>query len=298
MKFTVFTPTYNRASTIHRVYDSLCKQTYKNFEWLIIDDGSTDETRTIVENWIGSNQIKIRYFYQENTHKFYTILKAAKIAEGEFIYILDSDDECVPEALDTFYQTWRNIENKDNFSGVTGLCIDQFGNRNGDNFPSDQFDSNTLECSLRYKVKGEKTGIVRTDILKEFQFGNEYFSNGFIPEGVIWYSIANRGYKTRYINKVLRIYYINEGIDSIMNNRNFKKNSFGDMVSNEIMLNSASKYMRFCPNLILKSIVIYSAASLCQKKSALQIVKQMRNWKIKMMVILLFPLSFVYYLKS
>jgi glycosyltransferase involved in cell wall biosynthesis len=100
--FTVFTATYNRAHTLHRVYESLKEQTYRQFEWLIVDDGSTDTTRTLVETWQQEANFLISYYYQENQGKHVAINRGVQEARGEYFLIIDSDDTCVPQTLERF----------------------------------------------------------------------------------------------------------------------------------------------------------------------------------------------------
>ena len=157
-QFTVFTPTYNRAYSLPRVYESLKRQTFRDFEWLIIDDGSTDNTKKIIQKWQKDNQISIRYYWQENSHKKIAFNSAVNKAHGELFLTLDSDDEALPDALKIFYHTWHNIHDNErvNFSAVTALCIDNAGNIIGDQFPSDIFDSNSLETYFCHRIKGLK----------------------------------------------------------------------------------------------------------------------------------------------
>lgn len=108
-KFTVFTPTYNRGNTLHRVFESLVFQSFDDFEWLIIDDGSSDDTAAVVSDFAKVASFPVRYYYQPNSHKFKTILKAADLAEGELFYIVDSDDEILPDALKILYMHWEGI---------------------------------------------------------------------------------------------------------------------------------------------------------------------------------------------
>src|SRR5437762_2817315 len=98
MIFTVFTPTYNRAGTLPRVYESLKAQTFRDFEWIIVDDGSADSTQELVQSWIGDLDFPIRYFRQQNQGKHVAVNLGVKEARGEFFLNLDSDDACVPEA--------------------------------------------------------------------------------------------------------------------------------------------------------------------------------------------------------
>lgn len=205
--FTVFTPTYNRAHTLSRVYNSLKTQTYRDFEWLIIDDGSIDNTCNLIEQWQKEAEFPIRYIRQENQGKHIAFNRGVKQAKGELFLTFDSDDACVPEALERFKYHWDSIPEKDKaeFSAVTTLCINQDGKLVGNAFPFDILDSNTIELHTKYQVIGEKWGFQKTDIFKEFPFP-EIESEKFITEGIIWNRISLK-YKTRFVNEKLRIYY-------------------------------------------------------------------------------------------
>ena len=109
---TVITPTYNRCKTLHRVYNSLVSQTYKDFEWLVIDDGSTDDTKELIQNYIKENKIDIRYYSQENQGKHMALNKAMQLIDSEYITVIDSDDEFLPNAFEVFLKYWNEIEDK------------------------------------------------------------------------------------------------------------------------------------------------------------------------------------------
>jgi len=214
--FTVFTPTYNRAHLIHRVYESLQKQTFRDFEWLIVDDGSSDNTKEVIEQFKQIANFPIRYIYQENGGKHRAFNRGVKEAQGEFFLTADSDDWFLDNALEKLKKYWDMIpeEEKEHFSAVTGLCEDQDGNIIGNQYPKDIFDSNSFETTFIYKIKGEKWGFQRTEVLKKFPF-QEFEGEKFIAESSVWFELSKH-YKTRYINEPLRIYEINE--DSLSSN--------------------------------------------------------------------------------
>lgn len=295
--FTVFTPTYNRADTLHRVYESLLDQSNRDFEWLIIDDGSQDNTRSLVDQWIAKKQFSIRYHFQNNAHKFSTILRAAEMAKGELLLTLDSDDRLIPDALQIFYDAWQSIEpdEKEKFSAVTGLCINQNGEVIGDQYPNDRFESDSLETHLKYKISGEKCGFQKTEIMRQFEFGPSYFGNGYIPESVLWFSIAEMGYKTLYINKPIRIYF-QDAQNSIMKTTDPSKDSFGAMQANKLLLNLGAKYFRYNPKRICMSILRYGSASWFQSKSVGQQLQALDSLGLKMLYILGLPFAWAFHL--
>ena len=221
---TVFTPTYNRADKLHRVYNSLKNQTLKKvddkpvFEWLIIDDGSEDNTKELIEKWQKEADFPIRYFYQENQGKIKAMIKAIKMTESELFLILDSDDECLSETIEFFYNTWNKFSEAEKklCSGIAVLCQDQFGNRIGCDYPKEKQKVNILESVFEWKKYplGETWAIIKTDNLKKtFRLSKEAESLKFIPESFFWDRIAfeNSNQFSYPVNKVLRIYYRNEG---------------------------------------------------------------------------------------
>lgn len=206
--FTVFTPTYNRAETLPRVFRSLRDQTFRDFEWLVVDDGSEDETSDLIQRWKEEAEFPIQLYRQENQGKHIAHNRAVERARGRLFLPLDSDDECDPEALDTLYSHWRQIAEarRDQFSGVTGLCVDPEGKVVGDVFPEDVFDSDALEIYYRYGIRGEKWGFQRTDLLRRYLFPED-LTRTYVPESVVWSALARDGYRTRFVNQTLRIYH-------------------------------------------------------------------------------------------
>lgn len=209
--FTVFTPTYNRAHVLHRVYESLIQQTYRDFEWLLVDDGSSDGTEFLVKRWQRENIVPIRYFFQNNGHKKIAFNHAVRLAQGEFFLTADSDDRFAPNAIERFFYHWQSINDFDQhrFQGVCCLCQDEEGNIVGDRFPGvSALDSDPMELRYRFGVRGEKWGFTRTDVLRRYPFPENL--PGYVPENVVWMAIGN-DYKTRFVNEVLRTYFQDSG---------------------------------------------------------------------------------------
>lgn len=197
-KITVFTPSYNRAKLLPRAYESLCRQSFKDFEWLIVDDGSTDDTKAVVEQW-GDAPFPIRYIYKPNGGKHTAINRGVQEAEGEYFVILDSDDWLTDTTLERILAVWDTVPEKSRFAEVVGLFVYPSGELVGNRFPKDVFDSDPAEIQTIHKVWGDKFGCHRTEVLREFPFPEDL--GKFVTENLVWYRIA-RKYKTRFVNEV------------------------------------------------------------------------------------------------
>jgi glycosyltransferase involved in cell wall biosynthesis len=231
-KFTVFTPVFNCEKSIKNVHESLINQTYKNFEWLIINDGSTDNSHTIIDQLIQTSPLSIHYINNvENQHKMACFVQAISLAKGELLLTFDGDDECVPDALKIFNEEYLNIPKKlkDKVSAVTSLCQDQFGNRIGDTYPTDRYYSNSFKSHTIDNIRGEKWGFTKTSVLKGIYVNNRILSKGLIPERIIWDLIAKEGYVTKYINKVLRIYHLD--VENSLSSTSIDKRAYGSAIN-------------------------------------------------------------------
>lgn len=224
---TIFTPTYNRGYIIHQLYESLCAQTSHDFEWLIIDDGSTDDTKKKIETFIREQKIPIQYIYQTNGGKHRAINNGVQQAKGKLFFIVDSDDFLAPDAIENIISQWERIADKNAYAGLCFRRINISTNKIiGKDFISFEFDSTSIELSYIYKIKGDKAEIFRTAILKLFPFP-EINGENFVPEALIWNRIAHTGLKLRCINK--GIYYCEYLSDGLSKNfsTNLKKNHKG-----------------------------------------------------------------------
>ncbi|MBC6982109.1 glycosyltransferase family 2 protein [Caulobacter sp. 17J80-11] len=207
--FTVFTPTFNRVATLHRVYDSLRAQTLRDFEWVVVDDGSSDGTDALIAGWKAEADFPITYVWQENRGKHTAFNRGAGLARGELFLPLDSDDACVPAALERFKHHWDQVKHDPGFSAVTALAGDPDGRLVGSRFPLDPTDSDSLEIRYRHKVRGDKWGFHRLAVIREHPFP-EPEGVKFVPEGLVWSRIARR-YKTRYVNEPLLVVHTTGG---------------------------------------------------------------------------------------
>lgn len=174
---TVFTPTYNRAKTLGRTYESLLRQTSKDFEWLIVDDGSVDETRELVQKWIGEDRLKISYFHKENggLHTGYNV--AIQNIHTELCICCDSDDFLSDNAIEIILDTWREKGSKE-FAGIIGLDFIAYTDTPiGGYFKKELESVHILDVPSRLGHEGDVKLVLRTELLKPFvpmpSFGNE-----------------------------------------------------------------------------------------------------------------------------
>lgn len=199
-KLTIFTPAYNRAYTLHLGYEALLRQTCQDFEWLIIDDGSTDKTRELVESWIAENKIPIRYHYQENQGMHGAHNTAYKLITTELNTCIDSDDYMPDDAVEKIVNFWKKY-GSEKVAGIVGLDADFNGKLIGT-----RFDDNNLLIRLsrfyNQGGKGDKKLVYRTDIITQYPEypifkGEKYVSLGYK------YELIEQDYPMLSLNEVL-----------------------------------------------------------------------------------------------
>lgn len=201
MIITVFTPTYNRAHLLPRLYESLVKQTYRDFEWIIVDDGSSDNTGEIVNEW--SAVFPIRYYRKENGGKHTAINLGVKKAKGELFLILDSDDSLLKDSLEIIAKKNDVCRSKKDCAGVCGLMAHHNGERIGGGFPAEELYESSLYFRYKLGVTGDLLEVFKTSVLREFPFP-EINGEKFCPEALVWNRIAVK-YKLYCFNEV--VYY-------------------------------------------------------------------------------------------
>ena len=205
---SILTATYNRANLLPRIFESLQKQTNNNFEWIIIDDGSSDNTSEIVKSFSPSN-FKIHFFKKENGGKHTALNLGVKKCIGSHILMLDSDDKLPCKAIEILY---NKIDNSPEYlAGVVGRKADLSGNIIGSKNHFTDFISNYLEASYIKKIKGDLTEVLKREIMLEFPF--PIFKNEkFCPEDLVWNRIAQK-YDLLFFNEsIYNAEYQEEGL--------------------------------------------------------------------------------------
>lgn len=203
-KVTLFTPTYNRAYILENLYRSIQRQTCTNFEWLVVDDGSSDGTEQLFATWLAEeNPFPIRYVKQVNGGKCSAINRGLELAEGELFFTVDSDDYLTDDAIEKIIH-WEAELPKDQrycgFAGNLGTSPAETPNRP---FPNGYFDGNALD---RYgAVDGERASVFYTEIHRQYLYP-VFPGEKFMTEAVAWNRMANDGYRMRYYNDIIWIY--------------------------------------------------------------------------------------------
>lgn len=197
---TIFTPTYNRVHTLVRTYQSLCLQTCKDFEWLIIDDGSNDNTADVVKEWINAADFKIRYIYQKNQGMHGAHNTAYKNITTELNTCIDSDDYMPCDAVENIISFWK--KNKDNkYAGIIGLDQREDGSIIGTSFPYELKDT-TLMDFYANGGKGDKKLVYRTDVIQKYPEYPIFEGERYV--GLAYkYMLIDQDYKLLTLNKPL-----------------------------------------------------------------------------------------------
>ncbi len=203
MIITVFTPTYNRAKLLPRLFESLCAQTCMDFEWLIVDDGSTDNTEEVVGSFIKApkQSFPMQYIKKENGGKHTAINLGVKEAKGELFLIADSDDKLSENAIADITEVYKTIKGDSSYAGVCGLDEDFNGEIIGSGLPQNFIDASSLDIRYRFGVTGDLKEVFRTEVMREYTFP-ETKGERFCPEALVWNRIADK-YKLRFFNKAV-----------------------------------------------------------------------------------------------
>ena len=200
---TVLTPTYNRASLLINLYQSLIKQDFGDFEWIIVDDGSVDATTDIVNQFIKEGQIVITYIKQANGGKHRALNRGVKEAKGELVLIVDSDDSLPINSLSIIYSHYLDIKDNSSIGGVCGLMAHHDGTIIGERKICSSMNLSSMEMRYKYGFVGDVCEVFKTEILREFPFP-EIENEKFCPEDLIWNRISKK-YKLLFFNNV--VYY-------------------------------------------------------------------------------------------
>ena len=258
---TILTPTYNRAYILNNAYESLCRQTQFDFEWIIVDDGSTDNTEELVAGWISTcEKFNIKYYKQKNGGKHRAVNFGVNQATTEYILILDSDDFLADNACEKIHEWIKTIDGLSDFAGVSGLK-GYIGKQQavGGEMKSEYIDATNIQ-RRKYGLLGDKAEIYRTQIMKKYPFP-EFEGEKFLRETASWDAIAEAGYKIRWFNEI--IYLCNYLEDGLTKNAGLK------------VYTENFKGYTFCTKLYVKNYpFLYSCFKIGQYRSVAMLINK------------------------
>jgi len=213
-KLTIFTATYNRAYILPKLYESLRAQSCQDFEWVLVDDGSNDDTISMIQRWMGeTNGFSINFIQAEHGGKIRAINKAVSVAQGEFFLIVDSDDSLKKEAVEWIYSVIPFVEKDPSFAGLSGIRC----RGNGNYIRQPEFNGNPyIDCTNierpKHKLDADMAEVYKISVLKKYPFP-ECEGEMYVPENVVWDRIALDGYQMRwYDKKIYECEYLEDGI--------------------------------------------------------------------------------------
>ena len=201
IKLTVFTPSFNRAHTLPRLYDSLREQTCKEFIWLVIDDGSEDNTRELVSSWMeNEEEFEIRYYFKENGGMHTAHNAAYELIDTELNTCIDSDDMMPFNAVELILEKWKDVGDK-GFAGIIGLDSDLDGKIIGKGFSEDLFET-TLCGYYAAGGQGDKKLVYRTDVINQYPPYPVFEGEKYVALGCK-YRLVDQDYKLAVLNEIL-----------------------------------------------------------------------------------------------
>lgn len=251
---TIFTPTYNRFALLQRLYESINCISYENFEWLVVDDGSTDETESFFRTILNNTHFPITYIKQNNGGKHTAINRGAQEAKGELFFIVDSDDLLPSDSLEEINHYYSKIKNNSKIAGVVGRKKIINSEKSFD-LKEKEFICSPFDFRYKFHYSGDMAEVIKTDILRQYPF--PVFENeNFVTESLVWFRIAEK-YDFLYFDT--SIYYCEYQEDGLTDNywRLLKKNPKGSLLYyQELLKNNITKEQKFNILKTIKSIAL------------------------------------------
>lgn len=250
---TLLTPTYNRAAELPAAFESLMHQTNTDFEWLVVDDGSTDGTEAVLQGFLNTpdRAFPMQVLRKENGGKHTAINHALPHISAPLVLILDSDDRLTEDAVETVLRSWGD------YAGDPGICGMSFLRGDGSDghplaqFPAEVTRSNHIRFRINGRIDGDCCEVVRTDVLREFPFP-EFPGERFLSENYLWVNAALR-YDTIYIRKVIYLCTYLEGGLSKSGRIMRLRNPRGGMLTSQLEMHPS-----FCLRHRIKKAILYS----------------------------------------
>lgn len=292
---TIFTPSYNRAGYLKRLHDSLVCQSILPREWIIVDDGSTDETRLLVERLTATSPFPVFYYYQQNSGKHIAMNKGAEMAEGTLFFVVDSDDYIHSKTVELLINQWKNIQNlppekKNKLIGIAGNIEYENGDIVGGKPSYDTVDTDLLTYRYKLQVRGDKAEAYLLQFVRENPFP-KIEGESFCPEALIFYRLAHKGYQLRFVNESIYICQYLEGGLTRNGLNTIKRGPVGTLLNTAAIAN----YKEVPWTVRIKHAILFWRFSFWAKKCSFEEIFQMLNNKL---FLLFYPLGTIFYLRD
>lgn len=300
--FSIITCSYNRSHTIDSCYKAVRELNLPQdkqgnpvtFEWIIVDDGSTDDTAGKVEKWIKEDIIPIIYIYQPNKGKHVASNNGISRARGYAVIEYDSDDIILPDALLAMYNTWQSLphDERPTVKGVTGRCIDsRNGKMIGKPVPYEPFIVSPQDMRFKYHIDGEMFGFTLRSIMLEHPYPVFDGSTKFCPESIVIFEIGKR-YREAVINTPVRIYTIGNS-DSITTGGSRNRASQNYHLWKYEVNNLVTRYIFRSPVSMLKAVVGISMDGFRTGRSIRTIINDVTSRRMKLLVAAFIPAGYI-----
>ncbi|WP_348811798.1 glycosyltransferase family 2 protein [Flavobacterium maritimum] len=307
-RFSVWTATFNRATFLVRLYESLKKQTFKDFEWIIVDDGSTDNTKEIVDGFIAENSIKsIRYLKKNHGGKHTAWRAVINEFQSKYVVTIDSDDQLSENALEIFDRHWTELEKSEEYESfweIKGRVQGSGGLMIGKPLPTKVFDSTYDELTYKHKYTWEMHACRKTTVLQ---------NEGKVPENFLFDSLcsnfsesirwsrAGQKYKSRFIDEIVRTYFFDAGDTLSKSNNKTRsiKNTYNNLVDAKYTIEERKKWMlKWDKKAYVFSLATLLYTSFCLSKNPFSILDKASVSENLLLGVLYIPILTIYKIRK
>lgn len=280
---TIFTPSYNRANTLHKLYESLLNQSCKDFCWLIVDDGSNDGTDELVKKWQAENKISITYIWQENQGKSMAHNKGVELTDTELFTCVDSDDYLVENAVEIINETWKNA----NTSDIGILAFKRTPHSKVTEISNNDANRTTLKNAYdNLGLKGDTMLVFKSEIIKKYSFP-KFENEKFVPEAYL-YDLLDQEGKLILVKEYLYVCeYLSDGYTSNIARLLYNNpNGYFTYINQRLKLDKRIKHRFF-------DSIRYDAMAIAQRKRTV-----VREAVYPFLALLAYPIGYLVYIKK
>ena len=294
MRFTVFTTAYNRPDELRRLYASLLKQEFRDFVWLIVDDSTDDQVKSVVEEFIREGRISIRYHQQEHRGRYWAQKTGFALVDTPYMVDIDDDDELTEDCLEVLAKEWERVEKerRKDIGVICGLCVDEEGHVVSYHDERPFFDTNYIDLEWKQKRPSENLVSRKLEVIKNvdiFCDEGKWLADqvALVRESLLWNRVA-RKYNTRYVNHPMRVYHT-ESTNRLSTPVFDQQKCIDYVYSNGTLLNELRDRLWENPKDLVKYVAEYVACGAAIGISFKELVAHLEDLALKTIAILLYP---------